>query len=76
MTDFLKDRYFNDFYKGRNNFFPTPRYAKKLCAMQLAESQVWFFFKVLSVTPRFATQYEIQVKNFLVNSALCSTAGS
>jgi hypothetical protein len=32
--------------------------------------------KILSATPRYATQCEIQVKNFLVNSALCGTAGS
>jgi hypothetical protein len=33
MTDFLKDCYFNGFCKGRKNFVPTPRYAKKLRAM-------------------------------------------
>jgi hypothetical protein len=39
MTDFLKDCYFNGFCKGRTNFVPTPRYAKKLLAMrQSAES--------------------------------------
>jgi hypothetical protein len=32
--------------------------------------------KVLSATPRYATQCEIQFKNFLVESALCGTAGS
>jgi hypothetical protein len=34
MTNFLKDCYFNCFCKGRNNFVPTPRYAKKLRAMR------------------------------------------
>jgi hypothetical protein len=34
MTDFLKDCYFNGFCKGRKNLVPTPRYAKKLRAMQ------------------------------------------
>jgi hypothetical protein len=34
MTDFLKDCYFNGFYKGRKNFVPTLRYANKLRAMQ------------------------------------------
>jgi hypothetical protein len=34
MTDFLKDCYFNGFCKGRKKFVPTPRYAKKLRAMQ------------------------------------------
>jgi hypothetical protein len=33
MTDFLKDCYLNGFCKGRKNFVPTPRYAKKLRAM-------------------------------------------
>jgi hypothetical protein len=33
MTDFLKDCYFNGFRKGRKNFVPTPRYAKKIRAM-------------------------------------------
>jgi hypothetical protein len=32
--------------------------------------------KVLSATPLYATQCEIQVKNFLVDSGLCGTAGS
>jgi hypothetical protein len=32
--------------------------------------------KVLSATPRYATQCEIQVKNFLVDSALRGPAGS
>jgi hypothetical protein len=41
MTDFLKDFYFNGFCKGRKNFVPTPRYAKKLRAMQhSAESRL------------------------------------
>jgi hypothetical protein len=35
-----------------------------------------FFKKVLSVIPRYATKCEIQVKNFLADSALCGTAGS
>jgi hypothetical protein len=34
MTDFLKDCYFNGFCKGRKNFVPTSRYAKKLRAMR------------------------------------------
>jgi hypothetical protein len=32
--------------------------------------------KVLSATPRYATQCEIQAKNFLVDSALCCIARS
>jgi hypothetical protein len=106
MTDFLKDYYFNGFFKGRKNFVLTPRYAKKLPAMRhSAESRLRpiphsgesrlramphsvesrlhamphiaaFKKKVLSATPRYATQCEIQVKNFLVDSALCGTAGS
>jgi hypothetical protein len=35
-----------------------------------------FLKKVLSATPRYATQCEIKVKRFLVYSALCGTAGS
>jgi hypothetical protein len=35
MTDFLKDCYFNGVCKGRKNFVPTPRYAKKLRAMPI-----------------------------------------
>jgi hypothetical protein len=34
MTDILKDCYFNGFCKGKKNFVLTPRYAKKLRAMQ------------------------------------------
>jgi hypothetical protein len=43
--------------------------------LHIAES-ILVFKKVLSGTPRYATQCEIQVKNFLVDSVLCSTAGS
>jgi hypothetical protein len=66
MTDFLKDCYFNGFYKGRKHFVPTPRYAKKLRVLK----------NILSATPRYATQCEIQVKNFLVDFALCDIAAS
>jgi hypothetical protein len=41
MADFLKDCYFNSFCKGRKNFVPTPRYAKKIRAMpHSAESRL------------------------------------
>jgi hypothetical protein len=44
MTDLLKDCYFNGFCKGRKNFVPTPRSAKKLRAMRhSAESPVILF---------------------------------
>jgi hypothetical protein len=77
MTDFLKDYYFNGFCEGRKNFVSTPRYANKLRAMRIAQShERGVLFKVLFATPRYATQCEIQVKNFLVDSALCGTAES
>jgi hypothetical protein len=48
-----------------------------LCAMpHSAEYSAEFKKKVLSATPRYATRCEIQVKNFLADSMLCSTAGS
>jgi hypothetical protein len=67
MTDFLKDCYFNGFCKGRKNYVPTPRYAKKLRSMPHSA-------EFLSATPRYAIQCEIQVKNFLVDSAICGIA--
>jgi hypothetical protein len=76
MTDFSKDCYFNGFSKGRKNFVPTPRYAKKFRAMLHSAEFKKNKNKVLSATPRFATQCEIQVKNFLVDSALCGIARS
>jgi hypothetical protein len=42
MTDFLKDCYFNGFCKGRKNFVPTPRYAKKLLAMRHGAESIFF----------------------------------
>jgi hypothetical protein len=50
------------------HFGPTPRYTKKnsaLCGIGRSLK------KVLSETLRYATECEIQVKNFLVDSALC-----
>jgi hypothetical protein len=40
MTDFLIDCYFNGFCKGRKNFVSTPRFAKKLRAMQHSGSRL------------------------------------
>jgi hypothetical protein len=42
MADFLIDCYFNDFCKGRKNFFSTPRYAKKLRAMRHSTESIYF----------------------------------
>jgi hypothetical protein len=67
MTDFFKDCYFNGFCKGRKNFGPTPHYAKKLRAMRHSAE---FLTKILFATPRYATESEIQVKNFLVDSSV------
>jgi hypothetical protein len=44
-TDFLKDCYFNGFCKGRKNFVPTPRYAKKLRAMLHSAESIFAFKK-------------------------------
>jgi hypothetical protein len=51
MTDFLKDCYFNGFCKGKKNFVPNPRFAKKIRAMPL---NVKFKPKIFLSTPRYA----------------------
>jgi hypothetical protein len=48
----------------------------RLPAMWHSDESIFVLKKVLSATPRYATQCNIQVKNFLVNSALCGTAVS
>jgi hypothetical protein len=48
----------------------------RIQAMRHSAESILFFKKVVSATPCYATQCEIQVKNFLVDSALCGIVGS
>jgi hypothetical protein len=94
MDDFLLDCCFNTVYEGLKFRKSTPRYANQLRAMpHSAESwlpamphSAEFYKKILSPTPRYTTQCEIQFKIFWsapcyaaqcgVDSALCSIARS
>jgi hypothetical protein len=60
---------FNDSYKSRKLVFWLCA-VQKNARMHSAEFFLFFVF-FLSATPRFATQCEIQAKNFLVDFALC-----
>jgi hypothetical protein len=52
MTDFLIDCYFNGLCKGRKNFVPTPRYAKKLRAMRHSAELKKGYISVLDMVGR------------------------
>jgi hypothetical protein len=71
MAPFFATLLFNGCVKSRNIGVSTLRCAKKLRAMLYSVE----FLKKLYLrlcSPHYATQCEIQAKNFLVDSALCS----
>jgi hypothetical protein len=59
---FLKNCYFNGFYKGRKNFVLTPRYAKKLRAMQHRAKSIFVLKKVFYLGFR-AMQLNVKFKS-------------
>jgi hypothetical protein len=60
MTDFFC--YFNGFCKGRKNFVPTPRYAKKLRAMQHSAESIFVYQKKFYLRLR-AMQLNLKFKS-------------